>query len=254
MEKGRLGNAGIAVSKLCFGTGTGGWAGKSDQTALGLDGLADLLAYAYDHGVSFWDSADQYGSHPHVARACKIVGRKNVTLTSKTTSRDYEGVRSDIDRFLTELETDCVDIVLMHCLTSDDWPEKCRGAMDALSEAKEAGRIRAHGVSCHDYGAFREAACSDWVEVVLARINYGGHHMDGTPDEIIRVLEQMDEADIGVYGMKVVGAGKLDHDVRNAIHYVLDLPAIDAITIGMTTRQQVDENVGWVEEHASILA
>ena len=78
MDKGTLGSAGIAVSNLCFGTGTDGWAGKSDQTALGLDGLADLLAYAYDRGVSFWDSADQYGSHPHVARACKVVGRENV--------------------------------------------------------------------------------------------------------------------------------------------------------------------------------
>jgi predicted aldo/keto reductase-like oxidoreductase len=254
MEKGTLGKAGIKVSNLCFGTGTGGWAGKSDQTALGLDGLADLLAYAYDSGVSFWDSADQYGSHSHVARACGIVGRENVTLTSKTTSRDYEGVKTDIDRFLTELDTDCIDIVLLHCLTSDDWPRNCRGAMDALSEAKEAGKIRTHGVSCHDYGAFQEAARSDWVEVVLARINYGGHNMDGTPEQIIKVLEQMDEAHIGVYGMKVVGAGKLGNDARNAIHYVLDLPAIDAITIGMISRQQVDENVGWVEEHSGVLA
>ena len=254
MDKGTLGSAGIAVSNLCFGTGTDGWAGKSDQTALGLDGLADLLAYAHDRGVSFWDSADQYGSHPHVARACKVVGRENVTIVSKTKSRDYEGVKSDIDRFLTELETECIDIVLMHCLTSDDWPRACRGAMEALSEAKEAGKIRAHGVSCHDYGAFEEAARSDWVEVVLARINYGGYHMDSTPENIITVLERMDEAGIGVYGMKVVGAGKLGHDARNAIHYVLDLPAIDSITIGMTSRQQVDENVGWVEEHTSVLA
>lgn len=254
MTNGTLGKANLAVSSLCFGTGTSGWAGKSDQTALGLDGLADLLAYAYDRGVTFWDSADQYGSHPHVARACGIVGRDNVTITSKTTSRDYDGAKADVDRFLEELETDCVDIVLMHCLTSDDWPTKCRGAMDALSEAKEAGKVRAVGVSCHDYGAFVEASRSDWVEVVLARINYGGHNMDGTPEEIIHVLEAMDANDIGVYGMKVVGAGKLGHDARNAIHYVLDLPAIDAITIGMTSKQQVDENIGWVEEHSGVLA
>jgi aryl-alcohol dehydrogenase-like predicted oxidoreductase len=254
MDKETLGKAGIEVSNLCFGTGTGGWAGKSDQTALGLDGLADLLAYAYDSGITFWDSADQYGSHPHVARACQIVGRENVTITSKTTSRDYESVKTDIDRFLTELETDCIDIVLMHCLTSDDWPQKCKGAMDALSEAKEAGKIRAHGVSCHDYGAFQEAARSDWVEVVLARVNYGNHNMDGTPEEIIEVLEAMDDNEIGVYGMKVVGAGKLGHDARNAIHYVLDLPAIDSITIGMVSKEQVDENVGWVEKHAGIPA
>ena len=254
MQNGTLGKSEIEVSKLCFGTGTTGWQGRSNQTDLGLQELADLLAYAYDQGISFWDSADQYGSHPHVTLACDIVGRENVTLTSKTTSRDYAGVKADIDRFLIELKTDCIDIVLMHCLTSDDWPAKCRGAMDALSEAKKAGKIRSHGVSCHDFGAFEEAARSDWVEVVLARINYGGHNMDGTPDEIISVLEQMDDAGIGVYGMKVVGAGKLEHDVRNAIHYVLDLPAVDAITIGMVSKQQIDENVGWVEEHTGALA
>ena len=254
MNNATLGKVGIDVSSLCFGTGTGGWGGKSDQTALGLEGLADLLAYANDRGVTFWDSADQYGSHSHVARACQIVGRENVTITSKTTSRDYDGVKCDVDRFLAELTTDRIDIVLMHCLKSDDWPRKYRGAMDALSEAKEEGKIRAVGVSCHDYGAFQEAARTDWVEVVLARINYGGHNMDGTPQEVIEVLEQMDEFGIGVYGMKVVGAGKLGHDTQKAIHYVLDLPAIDAITIGMTSKQQVDENVGWVEKHAGVIA
>ena len=54
----------------------------------------------------------------------------------------------------------------------------------------------------------------------------------------------------GVYGMKVIGAGELDDDARNAIHYVLDLPSIEAITIGMISQAEVDENVGWVEEHA----
>ena len=126
--------------------------------------------------------------------------------------------------------------------------------MDALSDAKQAGKIRSHGVSCHDYGAFVEASRTDWVEVVLARINYEGYNMDGTPDEIIQVLEDMDALNIGVYGMKVVGAGKLNHNVRNAIQYVLDLPAIDSITVGMTSKQQVDKNVGWVEEHAGALA
>ncbi len=254
MNQGILGKSGIATSRLCFGTGTNGWGGRSNQTDLGLENLIDLLVYAHDKGVSFWDSADQYGSHPHVGRATKVVGRENVTITSKTSSRDYEGVTADFDRFLVGLDTDCVDIVLLHCLVKDDWPKKFRGAMDALSDAKQAGKIRSHGVSCHDYGAFVEASRTDWVEVVLARINYEGYNMDGTPDEIIQVLEDMDAMNIGVYGMKVVGAGKLNHNVRNAIQYVLDLPAIDSITVGMTSKQQVDKNVGWVEEHAGALA
>lgn len=254
MDTGILGKTGIEVSRLCFGTGTNGWGGRSNQTDLGLNELADLLAYAHARGITFWDSADQYGSHAHVKRGLQIVGRDTAVITSKTTSRDYDGVTADIDRFLQEMGTDYVDIVLMHCMSSADWPTKCRGAMDALEEAKTAGKIRAHGVSCHDYGAFQEAARQSWVDVVLARINYGGHSMDGTPEEIIDILHEMDRADIGVYGMKVVGAGKLGHDTRNAIHFVLDLPPIDAITIGMRSKQEVDENIGWVEEHTGVLA
>lgn len=254
MEIGILGKTGIEVSRLCFGTGTHGWAGNSDQTDLGLDEFAHLLAYAHDRGVSFWDAADQYGSHPHVARAFDLVGRQATVVTTKTTSRDHDGVAADVDRFLRELNTDYLDIVLLHCLTSSDWPTKCRGAMDALEEAKWAGKIRAHGVSCHDFGAFKETAKQSWVDVVLARINYGGHNMDGQPEAVIEVLDEMDQADIGVYGMKVVGAGKLGHDARNAIHYVLDLPSIDAITLGMRSREEVDENLGWVEEHAGVSA
>lgn len=254
MEIGILGKTGIEVSRLCFGTGTHGWAGSSDQTDLGLDEFSHLLAYAHGRGVTFWDAADQYGSHLHVARAFALVGRQATVVTTKTTSRDHDGVVADVDRFLRELNTDYLDIVLLHCLTSSDWPTKCRGAMDALEEAKSAGKIRAHGVSCHDFGAFKETAQQSWVDVVLARINYGGHNMDGQPKAVIEVLDEMDQADIGVYGMKVVGAGKLGHDARNAIHYVLDLPSIDAITLGMRSREEVDENLGWVEEHASVTA
>ncbi len=252
MDTGTLGKTGIEVSRLCFGTGTNGWAGSSDQIDLGLDELADLLAYAHGRGVTFWDAADQYGSHAHVGRGLRMIDRETAVVTSKTTSRDYDGVSADIDRFLLEIGTDYVDIVLLHCLTSSDWPIKCRGAMDALEEAKEAGKIRAHGVSCHDFGAFQEAARQPWVDVVLARINYGGHSMDSTPEDIIEILDEMDRADIGIYGMKVVGAGKLVHDTRNAIHFVLDLPSIDSITIGMAGKQEVDENIGWVEEHTGV--
>lgn len=59
----------------------------------------------------------------------------------------------------------------------------------------------------------------------------------------------MDEAGIGVYGMKVVGCGDLGDSARDAIHFVLDLSAIDAITIGMVSKREVDENIGWVQSH-----
>ncbi|RLD64612.1 MAG: aldo/keto reductase, partial [Bacteroidetes bacterium] len=56
-----LGNTGIKISRLAIGTGSNGWKGSSNQTRkLGLKGLSGLLNHAYDRGVYFWDSADQY--------------------------------------------------------------------------------------------------------------------------------------------------------------------------------------------------
>ncbi|MBT6149508.1 MAG: aldo/keto reductase, partial [Gemmatimonadetes bacterium] len=81
-----LGLTGLTVSRLCFGTGTQGWQGRSDQSVLGVAGLARLLRFAYDQGINFWDTADQYGTHAHVAAALEGVGRQHVTITSKTVS------------------------------------------------------------------------------------------------------------------------------------------------------------------------
>src|SRR2546430_19512 len=90
MERAILGRTGIEVSALGIGTGTNGWNGRSAQTALGHDELVDLLVYAYERGITFWDSADQYGSHPHVRDALRRVPRERVVVTTKTVARTPE--------------------------------------------------------------------------------------------------------------------------------------------------------------------
>ncbi len=75
-----LGKTGIQTSRLAMGTGTVGSGHHSHQTALGIKGLSDLLLNGYDHGLRFFDSADSYGSHPHVAEALKHVPRDKVTV------------------------------------------------------------------------------------------------------------------------------------------------------------------------------
>jgi aryl-alcohol dehydrogenase-like predicted oxidoreductase len=148
-----LGKTGIRTSRLAMGTGTVGSGHHSNQTALGLKGLSDLLLNGFDHGLRFFDSADAYGSHPHVAEVLKHVPRDKVTILTKTWARDPKTARADIDRFRRELGTDTIDICLMHCLTEGDWTERYKGVMDVLSEAKEKGVIRAHGCSCHSIEA-----------------------------------------------------------------------------------------------------
>ncbi len=245
-----FGQTGLKVSRLCLGTGTHGWGHSSEQTALGVEGLANLLRLAYDHGVTFWDAADQYGSHPAVAQALRGLPRDKVVITTKTTSRTGKEVTQDIERFLRELGTGVLDIVLLHCLTQPDWPKRYAGAMDALSRAKEAGQVRAVGVSCHNFGAFRAAAETDWVEVVLARINFAGVQMDAPPAEVVPVIERMYTAGKAVYGMKVLGCGQLAGQARAAMQYVFQLGTVHAITVGMSQREQLHENLRLVEELA----
>jgi aryl-alcohol dehydrogenase-like predicted oxidoreductase len=243
-----FGRTGLKVSRLAVGTGTGGWGGRSEQTDLGLEGLADLLRTAYDRGVNFWDTADEYGSHPHVARALEGIPRDKVVVATKTTSRSAEAVTRDIERFLKELKTDVLDVVLMHFLTVGDWPTQYGGGMEALSRAKEQGKVRAVGVSCHGLAPLRTAAETEWVDVALVRVNYAGVNMDGSPSEVTPVVERMYRSGKAVYGMKVLGRGRLADDARRAMQYVFDLGTVHAITVGMTTHEQLYQNIGLVEE------
>ena len=236
-----LGKTGIQTSRLAMGTGTVGSGHHSHQTALGIQGLSALLLNGYDRGLRFFDSADSYGSHPHVAEALKHVPRDKVTVLSKTWARDAASARADLDRFRRELGTDYLDICLMHCVTEADWTERFKGVMDVLSEAKEQGIIRAHGCSCHSIEALRAAARSSWVEVDLARINPIGSHMDGSPQEVINVLKEMKAAGKAVIGMKILGQGDLSGRVDDALRYALSLGVLDAFTIGAESKTEQED-------------
>ena len=236
-----LGKTGIQTSRLAMGTGTVGSGHHSHQTALGVKGLSDLLRNGYDHGLRFFDAADAYGSHPHVAEALKYVPRDKVTVLTKSWSRDEQGMRADLERFRKELRTDYLDICLMHCLTEGDWTERYRGAMDALEEAKQKGIVRAHGCSCHSIEALRAAAKTPFVEVDLARINPIGSHMDAEPETVVSVLREMKTAGKAVIGMKILGQGDLSTRQSEAIKYALSLGVLDAFTIGAESKAEQED-------------
>jgi 1-deoxyxylulose-5-phosphate synthase len=227
-----LGNTGIKTSRLAMGTGTVGAGKHSHQTALGMDGLPRLLLNGYENGLRFFDAADSYGSHPHVAEALKHVDRSKVTVLTKSWARDPNEMRADLDRFRRELGIEQLDIVLMHCLTEADWTTRYRPVMDALEEAKHKKIIRAHGCSCHSIEALRAAAKSPWVEVDLARVNPLGAHMDADPDTVVSVLREMKAAGKAVLGMKILGQGALRDRQDEALRFALGLNVLDAFTIG----------------------
>ena len=169
-----LGNTGIKLTRLAMGTGTRGINKESNQTRkLGLRGLGDFLHYTYDNGILFWDSADQYGTHPHLKEALKRVPREKVVILTKTHAKTEKAMKADLDRFRQEIGTDYLDIVLLHNMQNANWNQNRKGAMDVLGVAREDGLIRAHGVSCHTIQALRTAAREEWVQVDLARFNPG---------------------------------------------------------------------------------
>lgn len=240
-----LGNSGITVSRMAMGTGTNGFNKRSYQTDnLGIHGLADWLEAAYDEDVIFWDSADQYGTHPHLREALKRVPREKVVILTKTHARTEAQMKADLDRFRQELGTDYLDIVLLHNMQSSNWPEERRGAMDTLSQAKEDGIVRMHGVSCHRLGALKTAAKTDWVEIDLARINLKGAIMDGSLGEVVPVLKEMKENGKVVMGMKIIGAGQLSHMVDDCLQFALAQEYIDCFTIGTHDIDQFKDLVG----------
>src|SRR6184192_553971 len=236
-----LGNTGIQTSRLAMGTGTVGSGHHSHQTALGVKGLSELLLNGYDQGLRFFDTADSYGSHPHVAEALKHVPRDKVTILTKTWARDAASARADLERFRRELGTDHIDVCLMHCLTEGDWTERFKGVMDVLSEAKEKGIIRAHGCSCHSIEALRAATKSPWVEVHLVRINPVGAFMDSDPNTVVNVMREMRAAGKGIIGMKILGQGELRHRQDEALNFALGLNLLDAFTIGAESQSEQED-------------
>ena len=236
-----IGKTGIQTSLLAMGTGTVGVGHHSHQTALGVKGLSDMLLNGYEHGLRFFDAADSYGSHPHVAEALKHVPRDKVTVLTKTWARDATTARADIERFRSELGTDYLDICLMHCLTEGDWTERFRGVMDVMEEAKQKGTIRAHGCSCHSIEALRAATKSPWVQVHLVRINPVGAMMDSDPQTVVGLIKEMKAAGKGIVGMKILGQGQMRDRQDEALKFALGLGLLDAFTIGAENREEQED-------------
>ena len=243
-DKVTLGNTGIKLSLVGMGTGSVGSDQASNQTRLGVKDFTKVVRHALDRGVCFFDVADQYGSHTYLREALKGVDRDKYVIQTKTHSTNLANCKSHLERYRMELGVDMIDIVLLHCMTEGNWPEKHVGAMDYLDRAKAEGIIRAHGTSCHGMPPLRTAAKTPFVEVDLARINPEGKYMDDAkPDEVASVLEEMHQAGKGVIGMKIVGQGEINTPDRidASLRYVLGLGSVNNFIVGFESAAQIDD-------------
>lgn len=241
-----LGKTGIKTSRLAIGTGTDG---GSQQRGIGPEKFNRLLRYGLDQGVRWWDTADMYKTQTMIGPTLKELKRDQIVITSKTWCRDKNDadyVRKDLDKFRKELNTDYIDIVLLHCMEDPKWPEKMKPHMDALSEAKQKGWIRAHGVSCHSLGALQAAANEPWVEIDLARFNPYAEIMDvPKAEEVNKVAETlalMHSRGKAVYAMKLIGNGHFKSEqIDKSLRFALSKPFITGLNIGFTSPDQIDD-------------
>jgi aryl-alcohol dehydrogenase-like predicted oxidoreductase len=237
-----LGHTGLHVSRLAFGTAFMG--PQSDQMSAG-EGAA-LLLQALERGISFWDTADDYGTHAHVACALRQVMRERVVVSSKT--REPVGA---VERLLAELETDYLDVLLVHEV-SLAWAEEARDSLRLWQRDVARGLVRAVGLATHSTQIARLAA--DWPEanILLLPINRTGACTsecsieDGDVEDMLAAAQRAWERGKGVVAMKVMGCGAYAGDPSAAITYVARLPTVHSLCIGMRSLREVEENVRWL--------
>ncbi len=254
----KLGKTTIKMTRLGLGTGMRGGGRASNHTRMGQENFTKLVNACWDRGVRWFDVADLYGTHPFLANALKDKKRKDYVVASKIWWRrggipEKERPNADIviDRFCKELKTDYVDIVLLHCVVSDKWPEELAEQMNIMAGLKKKGIIRAHGVSCHTLGALKAAAEEPWVDSVHARINPFGVKMDGPAEQVAPVLQKMHESGKGVVGMKIVGEGTFGDSGEKkdqSVNYVLNLGCVDVMTVGFEKIWQIDDLAKRIEK------
>ncbi len=246
-----LGKTGIKVTRVGFGTGMRGGMRQSNQTRMGKEKFEALLKASYERGVRLFDCADLYGTHPYVASALSKMPRKDYIISSKIwwrpggiPERDRPAAHVVVQRFLKELNTDYIDLILLHCVSSSNWPEELDRQMETLEKLKKKGVVRAHGVSCHSIEALKTAAGEPWVDSAHARINAYGAKMDAPPEQVAPVLKKMHQAGKGVVGMKLVGEGDFrDSDEKRdgSVRYVLGLGCVDTMVVGFEKVEEIDD-------------
>jgi predicted aldo/keto reductase-like oxidoreductase len=252
-----LGNSGIKVTRLAFGTGTHG--GRI-QRELGQEAFTSLVRHAYDRGIRFFETADSYGGMPEMlAIALKGIPRDSYKLMTKLRPAHAGDLPGNVDRLRKQLQSEYLDILLVHCVRTATWAEECKPIRDAFSEAKAKKIILAHGASCHGLLPLRAFPGNQWLDVALLRVNHAGTMMDnlrgdsagGDVTEVTGRIRQVHGQGTGVIGMKIMGEGRFTRPEERdtAIRYVMKLGAVDAVTIGYKSTAEIDEAIERINTH-----
>jgi aryl-alcohol dehydrogenase-like predicted oxidoreductase len=239
------GGTGLHVSRLCWGTGLMAHLRHNMTPAA----AARVLLRGFELGVNFWDTADGYQTHPHVGEALRQLGRANrdqVVINTKTRAKTADEALADVERFCREMGTERLDTILLHGIETVDELERRVAALDALRQAKAAGKVRAIGLSTHlGSGAIMERCASDpRIEVVLTTVNRDGLMLkQATLAEHLPLVQGIYDAGKAICLMKTLAQGGLTKTpamVREAISYNLGLPYAHSVCVGVNSVDEVE--------------
>lgn len=240
MDKGLLGNTGLLVSKLCFGSLTMGPLQKNLSTEEG----GRLLVHGYEGGINFIDTAELYETYSHINYALKHVGRDELVIATKSYAYSKDTAEVSLQKALKEIGTDMIDIFLLHEQEDEFTIKGHYEALEYFLKKKEEGYIRAVGISTHKISAIESSLKYKEIEVLHPIVNISGLGiLDGSIEEMLKALSKARELGKGIYGMKPFGGGNLLRSFIECFDFVLGLPQLHSIAIGMQSIKEIDTNI-----------
>lgn len=240
----RLGNTGLEVSKIAFGSLTMG----PLQRNMSAEEGAFLIEYAYhEKGINFLDTAELYETYPHVSKALKSIPREQYRIASKSYAYSSETAKRSFETALESLGTDYLDLFMLH-EQMDEWT--FRGHFEAVEyflEMKEKGLLKAFGISTHYISGVNAANKFLQVDVVHPIVNKRGLGIqDGTIDEMEVALKTFKNRGGGIFAMKPLGGGNLLKEIDESFDFIINRPYLDSIAFGMQSVDEIDYNVARV--------
>lgn len=229
------------VPKLCIGTGTYAVGGLSQQAMVPMKEYAEILSNAFNNGLNFWDTSDNYGTHPHIKEAFLTVSRKKVVLSTKTHAKNNKEIRHSVERSLKELDTNYIDILFMHGIDTLEDLEKQHGALLELIALKAEGIIKAVGISTHSYPILEKLVIMPEIDIILTNYNKFEDHMDASLEAYSKALQFGFDQGKGILVMKTLGEGRLAHYFKETMLYNLSQPFIHSVLVGITTQNDLKE-------------
>ncbi len=233
-----LGNTGIEVSRLCFGSLTVG----PCQVGMDVEEGARVLVRAIELGVSFTDTAQMYRTYPYIRRAMELTGKRELVVSTKTYAYTRELAVEAVEEARRELDRDYIDIFMLHEQESALTLRGHAEALEYLYECKLKGIVRAVGLSTHHVAAVR-AATDRRLDVVHPILNVDGLGIaDGTRAEMEQAIREAHEAGLGVFTMKAFGGGNLFRRAEECLDYIMGLDYVDSVAVGMQSAEEAEAN------------